>query len=259
MTSKEHSQRLWYSEPAQNWNEALPIGNGRLGAMIFGGVAEEKLQLNEDSVWYGGPRDRNNEDALPHLPKLRQLILEGKLREAEELAAMTMMGLPEAQRHYLPLGDLLLSFGGHEQPAQDYQRELNLESGVSQVSYSTGGVRYTRELFASFPDQAIVVRITADRKNAISLKARFNRQNWRMLEKTEKWNDSGLVMGGESGGRGGSSFAAVLKAVTEDGTCRNIGEYVLVEGRARLRCCLPQEPRSAILIRRCMPSCSLKS
>ncbi|MEK3835002.1 glycoside hydrolase family 95 protein [Paenibacillus sp. FSL R7-0128] len=230
MTTKEHSQRLWYSEPAQNWNEALPIGNGRLGAMIFGGVAEEKLQLNEDSVWYGGPRDRNNEDALPHLPKLRQLILEGKLREAEELAAMTMMGLPEAQRHYLPLGDLLLSFGGHEQPAQDYQRELNLESGVSQVSYSTGGVRYTRELFASFPDQAIVVRITADRKNAISLKARFNRQNWRMLEKTEKWNDSGLVMGGECGGRGGSSFAAVLKAVTEDGTCRNIGEYVLVEG-----------------------------
>ncbi|MEK3686048.1 glycoside hydrolase family 95 protein [Paenibacillus sp. FSL R10-2736] len=231
MTSKEQSrQRLWYSEPAQEWNEALPIGNGRLGAMIFGRAAEEKLQLNEDSVWYGGPRDRNNEDALPHLPKLRKLILEGKLKEAEELAAMTMTGLPEAQRHYLPLGELLLSFSGHEQPASDYRRELDLERGVSRVSYSTGGVRYTRELFASFPDQAIVVRLTSDRKNAISLKARFNRQNWRMLEKTEKWQDDGLVMGGECGGRGGSSFAAVLKAVTEDGTCRNIGEYLLVEG-----------------------------
>lgn len=172
---------------------------------------------------------------------------------------MTMTGLPEAQRHYLPLGELLLSFSGHEQPAADYRRELDLERGVSRVSYSTGGVRYTRELFASFPDQAIVVRLTSDRKNAISLKARFNRQNWRMLEKTEKWQNSGLVMGGECGGRGGSSFAAVLKAVTEDGTCRNIGEYLLVEGQARLRCCLPQEPHSAIPIRRCMPRCSLKN
>lgn len=230
MTSKEQGQRLWYSEPAQEWNEALPIGNGRLGAMIFGRVAEEKLQLNEDSVWYGGPRDRNNEDALPHLPKLRKLILEGMLKEAEELAAMTMTGLPEAQRHYLPLGELLLSFGGHEQPVADYRRELDVERGVSRVSYLTGGVRYTRELFASFPDQAIVVRLTSDRKNGISLKARFNRHNWRYLEKTEKWQDHGLVMGGECGGRGGSSFAAVLKAVTEDGTCRSIGEYLLVEG-----------------------------
>lgn len=230
MTSKEQSQRLWYGEPAQHWNEALPIGNGRLGAMIFGRAAEEKLQLNEDSVWYGGPRDRNNEDALPNLPKLRQLILEGKLREAEELAAMTMTGLPEAQRHYLPLGDLLLSFGGHEQPVEDYRRELDLESGVSRVSYITGGVRYTRELFASYPDQAIVVRITSDRKQGISLKARFNRQNWRMLEKTEKWQDSGLVMNGACGGQGGSMFAAALRAVTEDGTTRTLGEHLLVEG-----------------------------
>lgn len=259
MKSKEHSQRLWYSEPAQNWNEALPIGNGRLGAMIFGGVAEEKLQLNEDSVWYGGPRDRNNEDALPHLPKLRQLILEGKLREAEELAAMTMVGLPEAQRHYLPLGDLLLSFGGHEQPAQDYQRELNLESGVSQVSYSTGGVRYTRELFASFPDQAIVLRITADRKNAISLKARFNRQNWRMLEKTEKWNDSGLVMGGECGGRGAAPSLPYSRPSQKTEPAVTSANMCWWRVRARLRCCLPQELRSAILIRHCMPSGSLKS
>lgn len=122
MTSMEHKQQLWYRQPAGEWNEALPIGNGRLGAMIFGGAAEEKLQLNEDSVWYGGPRDRNNEDALPHLPEIRKLILEGRLLEAEKLASMSMAGLPEAQRHYLPLGELLLSFGGHEQPADDYRR-----------------------------------------------------------------------------------------------------------------------------------------
>ncbi|MDU5950206.1 MAG: glycoside hydrolase family 95 protein, partial [Paenibacillus macerans] len=158
MTSLEQKHRLWYRKPAAEWNEALPIGNGRLGAMIFGGTAEEKLQLNEDSVWYGGPRDRNNEDALPHLPQIRKLIMEGRLREAEELASMTMTGLPEAQRHYLPLGDLLLYFADHEQPAQDYMRELDLENGVSRISYRIGEVRYTRELFASYPDQAIVIR-----------------------------------------------------------------------------------------------------
>ncbi|WNS46060.1 glycoside hydrolase family 95 protein [Paenibacillus sp. MMS20-IR301] len=229
MSTMEHSRQLWYGEPAQEWNEALPVGNGRLGAMIYGRVAEEKLQLNEDSVWYGGPRDRNNEDALPNLPKLRKLILEGQLREAEELAAMSMAGMPEAQRHYLPLGELLLSFGGHDQTAEGYRRELDLERGISRVSYITGGVRYTRELFASFPDQVIVIRITADRKNALSLKARFNRHNWRYLEKTEKWQESGLVMSGECGGQGGSSFTAVLRAVSEDGSCRTLGEYLLVE------------------------------
>ncbi|WP_230875672.1 glycosyl hydrolase family 95 catalytic domain-containing protein [Paenibacillus campinasensis] len=229
-TDMEQGSRLWYGKPASEWNEALPIGNGRLGAMIFGGTAEEKLQLNEDSVWYGGPRDRNNEDALPHMPEIRKLIMEGRLREAEELAAMTMAGQPEAQRHYMPLGDLLLSFGQHSQPVNDYVRELDLEKGVSRVSYRIGEIRYTRELFASYPDQAIVIRITADKQEAISLKARFNRQNWRYLEKTDKWGTSGLLMRGHCGGEGGSSFSAVLKAVPEGGVCRTLGEYLLVEG-----------------------------
>ncbi|UQZ36133.1 alpha-L-fucosidase [Paenibacillus sp. PK3_47] len=230
MVSGGQEHRLWYSRPAEKWNEALPIGNGRLGAMIFGGTAEEKLQLNEDSVWYGGPRDRNNGDSLPNLPVIRKLIMEGKLREAEELAAMSMAGLPEAQRHYLPLGDLLLSFGGHGQPAEEYRRELDLEHGIARVSYRTAEASYTREIFASYPDQAIAIRISTDHKDGLSLKARFNRQNWRYMEKTEKWQNDGLVMGGVCGGEGGSTFAAVLKAVTEDGTCRTLGEYLLVEG-----------------------------
>ncbi|WHX51362.1 glycoside hydrolase family 95 protein [Paenibacillus woosongensis] len=226
----EQKHGLWYREPAAEWNEALPIGNGRLGAMIFGGTAEEKLQLNEDSVWYGGPRDRNNEDALPHLPQLRELIMDGRLREAEELAAMTLTGLPEAQRHYLPLGDLLLAFADHEQPAEDYIRELDLEHGVSRVSYRIGQVRYTREMFASYPDQAIVIRLSADKEKAISFRARFNRQNWRYLEKSEKWGHSGLVMRGECGGKGGSTFCAVLKAIPEGGDSRTLGEHLVVTG-----------------------------
>lgn len=229
MSNFNPSRRLWYGKPAAEWNEALPVGNGRLGAMIFGGTAEEKLSLNEDSIWYGGPRDRNNEDALIHLPRIRKLILEGRLQEAEELAAMAMAGLPESQRHYLPLGDLLLSFAHPDSPVSDYVRELDLENGVSRVSYTTGGVRYTREIFASYPDQALVIRISADRKQAISFKARFNRNNWRYLEKTEKWEQSGLVMWGESGGSGGSRFCAVVKAIAEGGSSRTLGEYLLVD------------------------------
>lgn len=228
MASLDSGRRLWYREPAVVWNEALPVGNGRLGAMIFGRTAEEKLSLNEDSIWYGGPRDRNNEDALVHLPQIRKLLLDGKLREAEELAGMAMAGLPESQRHYLPLGDLLLSFANHDLPAEDYVRELDLDNGVSRIRYKIGDIRYTREIFASYPDQAIIMRISTDHKNAISLKARFNRNNWRYLEKNEKWEQSGLVMRGECGGKGGSTFNAVLKAVTEEGKCRTVGEYLLV-------------------------------
>ncbi|MET3849411.1 glycoside hydrolase family 95 protein [Paenibacillus sp. OAE614] len=224
----EQKQRLWYLKPAAEWNEALPIGNGRLGAMIFGGITEEKLQLNEDSVWYGGPRDRNNEDALPHLQEIRKLIMEGRLKEAEALAGMTMAGLPESQRHYLPLGDLLISFDHHEK-AGDYERELDLERGVSRVSYRIGDIQYIRELFVSYPDQAIMMRISADKKGALSLKARFNRRNWRYMEKTEKWGQQGLVMQGECGGKGGSSFCAIVKALPEGGVCKTIGEYLLVE------------------------------
>ena len=190
---------------------------------------EEKLQLNEDTVWYGGPRDRNNEDALPHLPQLRELLMQGRLKEAEELAALTLPGLPETQRHYLPLGDLLLTIGGHDQEAEDYRRELDLSDGVARVSYRIGDVSCTRELFASHPDQTIVLRFTADTPGAISLKARFSRKQWKYMEKTEKWGHNGLVMRGECGGEGGSQFRVVLKAVLEGGSCRTLGEHLLIE------------------------------
>lgn len=229
MTNSGVKQKLWYNKPASEWNEALPVGNGRLGAMIFGGIHEEKIQLNEDSVWYGGPRDRNNEDALPSLPQLRDLLMQGKLQEAEQLAALTMPGLPETQRHYLPLGDLLLSMGGHSGEAEDYHRELDLADGVARFRYRSGGVVYSRELFASYPDQAIVLRFTADHKRSISLKARFSRNRWKYMEKTEKQGNDGLVMRGTCGGEGGSQFRVVLKAVYEGGSCRTVGEHLLIE------------------------------
>src|SRR5690242_19396658 len=101
---------LLFDGPAADWEEASPVGNGRLGAMVYGQPRQERLQLNEDSVWYGGPRDRNNPDARANLPEIRRLIFEGKLKEAERLARLALSGLPESQRHYLPLGHLLLDF-----------------------------------------------------------------------------------------------------------------------------------------------------
>ncbi|WNS43095.1 glycoside hydrolase family 95 protein [Paenibacillus sp. MMS20-IR301] len=229
MSKSERKHILWYKQPAVEWNEALPIGNGRIGAMIFGGIREEKIQLNEDTVWYGGPRDRNNEDALPHLPQLRELLMQGRLKEAEELAALTLPGLPETQRHYLPLGDLLLTLDGHDQNAADFRRELDLSDGVARVSYCSGDICYSREIFASYPDQIIVLRFTANKQGAISLKARFNRNKWKYMEKTEKWGHDGLVMRGDCGGEGGIQFRVVLKAVHEGGRCRTVGEHLLIE------------------------------
>ncbi|WP_204798910.1 glycoside hydrolase family 95 protein [Paenibacillus sacheonensis] len=222
-------KRLWYKQPAKDWNEALPLGNGRLGAMVFGDANNERLQLNEDSLWYGGPRDRNNRDALPNLPKIRELILAGKVRKAEELACMALTGIPETQRHYVPLGDLQLRFASSGSDPSAYSRELDLESGVMTVSYRRDGVRFTREMFASYPDQVIVVRLTADQPGKLTFRARWDRQQWRYVDRIEPWGTDGLVMSGEGGGENGVAFRAVLKAVAKGGSCRTVGEYVLVD------------------------------
>ncbi|WP_159885669.1 glycoside hydrolase family 95 protein [Paenibacillus puerhi] len=228
-TKKEDGLTLWYRQPAAEWNEALPIGNGRLGAMVFGQVEKERIQLNEDSVWYGGPRDRNNPDALPNLPRIRELILAGRLREAQELASLALPGLPECQRHYLPLGDLQLFFPGTGQEAAGYRRVLDLNRGTATVCYELDGVRYFREMFASYPDQVMVIRIRADKPGSISLQARFNRNRWKYLERTDKWGQDGLVMRGNCGGAGGGEFVAVMKSVQEGGSVRTIGEHLVIE------------------------------
>ena len=102
--------RLWYKQPAKIWEEALPIGNGRMGAMVFGGIWTEHLQLNEDTIWYGGPQDRNNPDALENLPKIQELLRSGQIKDAERLMYYALSGTPQSQRPYQSLGDLFLRF-----------------------------------------------------------------------------------------------------------------------------------------------------
>jgi len=164
---------LWYNRPAADWNEALPVGNGRLGAMVFGGTAAERLQFNEDTLWTGRPRDYLNPKAKANLPKVRQLLADGRQEEATDLAMRTMMSIPLGQEHYEPFGDLWLDQPGHE-AARDYRRQLDIAEGIATVRYKVGATTFTREVFASVPDQVIVVRVWAEAAGAVNVTARMS-------------------------------------------------------------------------------------
>jgi alpha-L-fucosidase 2 len=164
--------QLWYRRPAETWTEALPIGNGRLGAMIFGGVARERLQLNEDTLYAGGPYDPSDPGARDALPRVRELIAQGKYAEAQSLANEKMMGRPLRMPSYQTVGDLVLNFAASSF-AEGYRRDLDLDTAVAGVEFRQGGVTYRREMFASATDQVIAVRIRADREGAVNLRASF--------------------------------------------------------------------------------------
>jgi alpha-L-fucosidase 2 len=164
---------LWYRKPAGAWTEALPVGNGRLGAMIFGGVREERLQFNEDTLWTGQPHQYHHPEAVKHLATIRQLLAEGKQREAEQLAMQEFMSVPLRQKAYQPCGDLWIRFAGHE-AVSDYRRQLDLDSAVARVSYRIGEAAYERQVFCSHPDQVLVTRITADKPGRVNFTARLD-------------------------------------------------------------------------------------
>jgi len=151
--------KLWYRQPASIWTEALPVGNGRLGAMIFGGIESERLALNEDTLWSGAPRPWNNRDARKVLPEVRKLVAEEKYHEADALAKK-MQG--PYNQSFLPLGNLWVKFGVPG-PVTDYRRELDLDTAVARVTYRAGGVAFTREVFCSAKDGVLVMRLECDR------------------------------------------------------------------------------------------------
>ncbi|WP_035172019.1 glycoside hydrolase family 95 protein [Caldanaerobius polysaccharolyticus] len=229
MSKEKNGLKLWYRQPAKEWVEALPVGNGRLGGMVFGRTDVERIQLNEDSVWYGGPRDRNNPDALEYLPEIRRLILEGKVIEAQELANLTLAGLPEAESHYEPLGDLYLSFKHDEADVKDYIRELDLDTGIVRVQYVVGNTTYVREVFASYVDNVIVIHLTSTSPGSLSLKVQLDRGRFRNLDRVEPLKPDTLIMGGRCGGENGIVFRAAVRAVVEGGTTEVIGDNLLIK------------------------------
>ena len=164
------THRLWYDRPAQNWNEALPIGNGRLGAMVFGNVAAERLQLNEETIWAGRPNNNANPEALEYLSKVRQLVWEGKYKEAQDMATKHVQSNTNHGMPFQPFGDLYIHFPG-QGGYTDYQRTLSLDSAVASTRYTAGGITYRREYIASFSGNVIAVKLTADRPGAITCNA----------------------------------------------------------------------------------------
>ncbi|MGG4035990.1 glycoside hydrolase family 95 protein [Paenibacillus cisolokensis] len=217
--------RLWYDKPAKTWNEALPIGNGRLGAMIFGKVYAERLQLNEDSVWYGSVKNGDNPEAKQYLPEIRRLLGEGRQQEAEELAQMAMMSVPKSLNPYQPLADLNFYHNGEKEMISDYYRDLNIEEGIARVSYRLNGIRYEREMFSSAVDQVIVIHIRCAAPGKLNLRFHLSRRPFD--PGTSAPSSDMLLMNGECG-RGGIQFSTALKAVATEGTVQTVGDFLLV-------------------------------
>jgi alpha-L-fucosidase 2 len=176
---KVDALQLWYDKPSgQVWENALPIGNGRVGAMVYGNVAHEIIQLNEHTVWSGSPHRNDNPDAKESLEVLRQLIYDNKHKEAEQLANKTIISKTSHGQKFQPVGNLNLKFYDHAE-IENYTRALDIEQALTTTRYTTNGVHYTREAFASLADGIIAVRISANKKNSISLDAYFTTQHSR--------------------------------------------------------------------------------
>lgn len=219
-SSTNNNYKLWYDEPAEMWVEALPVGNGRIGAMVYGGTDLEHIQLNEETVWAGEPGNNVKSDLIPYLPKIRKLIFEGKHKEAQELAnkvfprqaANNNYGCP-----YQTVGDLMIQFQGHEE-VTNYYRDLNISKAVSSSSYQLNGVTYTREVFSSFVDNVLIIQISANKGASIS--CNLYAQSPQKINDV-KTSDEVLILSGTSGDKenktGKVKFTTLIKPVIDGG------------------------------------------
>ncbi|HEY3559885.1 MAG TPA: glycoside hydrolase family 95 protein [Kribbella sp.] len=214
--------KLWYTSPATEWLQALAIGNGRLGAMVYGGTATETLQLNEDSIWAGGPHDYADPASKEVLPEIRRLIVEEKYLEAQNLADAHFMGRPSEEMQYQPVGYLNLAFPGIDAAAVSaYRRELDLTTAITSVSYEHAGVKYTREVFVSHPAQVLVMRLTASQPGALTFDATYNTEQ---AATPAAYDNQTLALNGISsdaeGLTGSVKFTALLRAFADGGTTK---------------------------------------
>ncbi len=218
--------KLWYQQPARVWSEALPIGNGRLGAMVFGGTGLDHIQLNEDSIWSGKQMDRINPDALAYLPVIRRLIREKKTGEAQRLALYALSGTPNSERSYQTAGDLMMRFYGLG-AISDYTRELDLENGCVRVCFRAGGATHHREYLCSCPDNCIAVRMWTQERLPFSFDCQIGRKH--------NASDEIQAQGGNSVhfvcdcSPGGVAFTVNLRVDAKDGRVRTIGEHIVAE------------------------------
>jgi alpha-L-fucosidase 2 len=267
--AENSSNTLSYDKPAAIWNEALPIGNGRLGAMVKGTTNVDRLWMNEDSVWYGGPQDRVNPDCKPNLAEVRRLMDSGEIEKAERLVQKTFTAMPQGMRHYEPLGDIYLHIGHGSDPPDDslhdtthsgsmvaswghkdgsdsdpskssvsnYQRKLAIETGLCTVSYTEGGTQYQREYFTSTADEVTCVRILASKKSSLNFHVRTqrgdhedpNRRQNKLFDEVNKITN-GLRMQAVLGGKGAIEAALGFRVEIEGGQLLCLGDEVEVIG-----------------------------
>ncbi len=234
--------RLWYKETAKDWNSALPLGNGFMGAMCFGGTLIDRFQLNNDSIWWSGPRDRINPDAKENIPVIRRLIREGRISDAEDLANEAMAGIPEYQSHYEPLGDLFIIPEGKEriqilgirehwsgqlnriEEIPDYKRELDIEKGIHTVSYTKDGVKFCRESFISNVDKVMAIK-------CLGSHLRIFAERGNQCEKVYKLSENTLCMEGRTGADG-VRFCMVIRVVNGNPYIR--GRMLHADGDAEI-------------------------
>lgn len=218
---------LWYKHPAKDFNSALPVGNGRIGCMVYGSADAERISLNEDSVWSGGKRERNNPDAFEGFQEIRRLLMEERIPEAEKIAFEKMQGVTPSSRHYMPLGNLYIDMqlGGK---AREYTRMLDLKTAVASVSFTVNEITYDRDVFVSAPDNVMVVHISASEPGMINIKAGIDGRD-DYYDDCRPCKENAILFNGGTGSRDGIFFAAVLGATSVGGSVCTRGGKVVAE------------------------------
>lgn len=256
-SQNKQALKLWYRQPAaDNWNRALPIGNGKLGAMVFGNLTDERIALNEDSLWNGGQQERINPDAKSNLAEIRRLLAEGELEKAQWLTNDALAGIPDSMRCYEPLADLFMQFQYPTGALQaddailtnaqsmradprdvshlQYHRELDLHTACAHVSYTLGAVTFTRTCIASYVDNVIVIRLEASQPGMLNVRLRLQRgplssYSTRYVDRSLAVDGCGALLDGKAAGEGGVRFATCMLADNTGGVMLTIGETVVIE------------------------------
>jgi len=234
-SDENEPMRLWYTSPAEKWTEALPVGNGRLGAMVFGGTGVERIQFNEESLWGGVRMNHNNPESPEHLDEIRRLLFIGENQKAGVLADKYMKGIPHRIRSYQTFGDLEIHFPHSEdKEISDYRRSLFLPTGIARTEYTSGNNTITREVFVSAPDDVLVIRIKASGKQGLNMRLRLRRPG------DARWfvKDNQLILAGQINdtldaerGPGGKNMIFQARAVITDhnGNLTSYGDHLHLE------------------------------
>lgn len=222
---------LWYTEAAKSWIEALPLGNGRMGAMISGEPFCGQIQMNEESIVYGGPLDRINPDAAKYFPEIRKLVLEGKIREAQKLELFALSGTPQSERPYQTMCDVNYSIDHEEGEIQNYRRELDLEKGVASTSFVHNGAQYRMRCLISEKEDLMAAEFSTDREEGLAMSVLITRG--RFYNCAGKAGEDSIYIDGDLG-KSGSEFCIQARAVSEGGSVQVIGEHLVIQNASRV-------------------------